>query len=129
MRTHPCQLTLVLVDRHGRRLAACHGGVLLDGATPSTGDIFQMPRQACKRVAKRHVNILVLIVIYDQLMPHNAEHNPDIERPSLALVSILLLDDDAAADDIRIEPGQLSHLLANARGKSGRGGQVPDGDL
>jgi len=50
------------------------------------------------------------------------------DRPWL-LCRALLLDDDAAADDIRIESGQLSHLLANARGERVRVRHVPDGDL
>jgi len=106
---------VALFEKQAHYLAVLRHYVRLDDATLDSHDVLEFPGGGIESVAHRHVDVLVMVAIDSQLVPGHADVEANVELLALVMVTIALLDDDAATDNARMKFLELRSFLANTR--------------
>jgi len=107
--------------------------VLFHDAARAAQVVLEAARSGVERIAHRNIDILVGMVLgrvalHDDLAFRYHEMHGHVIKPALAMVPMVLLDDDMAAGDPRVKELQRLDVLANPRLDSGGCRHVTKGD-
>lgn len=104
-----------------------HDGVCLHGATPAARMVFKPAPHRVERVANRHMNVLVRVMLrrlaaHDDFISRHLHVDAHVIEIALMVMPMMFLDDDATADDAVEEFIEFVRTLAHFR--LDRGGRL-----